>query len=31
MASIQREGDAPVLSGLKWVLGLHDVMAVSTL
>lgn len=30
-ASIQREGDASVLSGLKWLSGLHDVMAVRTL
>ena len=30
-ASIQREGDASVLRGLKWMSGLHDVMAVRTL
>ena len=30
-ASIQREGDASVLSGLKWLSGLHDAMAVRTL
>ncbi len=30
-ASIRREGDASVLSGLKWLSGLHDVMAVRTL
>ena len=30
-ASIQREGDASVLSGLKWLSGLHDVLAVRTL
>lgn len=30
-AGIQREGDASVLSGLKWLSGLHDVMAVRTL
>lgn len=30
-ASIQREGDDSVLRGLKWLAGLHDVMAVKTL
>ena len=30
-ANIRREGDASVLSGLKWLSGLHDVMAVRTL
>lgn len=30
-ASICREGDASVLSGPKWLSGLHDVMAVRTL
>ena len=30
-AGIRREGDASVLSGLKWLSGLHDVMAVRTL
>ncbi len=30
-ASIQREGDASVLSGLKWLSGLHDVLAIRTL
>ena len=30
-ASIQREGDDSVLRGLKWLSGLHDVMAVRTL
>ena len=30
-AGIQREGDASVLGGLKWLSGLHDVMAVRTL
>ena len=30
-ASIRREGDASVLVGLKWLSGLHDVMAVRTL
>ena len=29
-ANIRREGDASVLSGLKWLSGLHDVMAVRT-
>ena len=28
---IRREGDASVLSGLTWLSGLHDVMAVRTL
>ena len=30
-ANIQREGDDAVLRGLKWLAGLHDVMAVRTL
>ena len=30
-ASIRREGDDSVLRGLKWLAGLHDVMAVRTL
>ena len=30
-ASIQREGDDSVLRGLKWLAGLHDVMAIRTL
>lgn len=30
-AGIQQEGDASVLSGLKWLSGLHDVMAIKTL
>ena len=30
-ASIQREGDNSALRGLKWLSGLHDVMAVRTL
>ena len=30
-ASIQREGDASVLRGLKWLAGLHDAMAARTL
>ena len=30
-AGIRREGDASVLTGLKWLSGLHDVMAVRTL
>ena len=30
-AGIQREGDNAVLRGLKWLAGLHDVMAVRTL
>ena len=30
-ANIRREGDASVLRGLKWLSGLHDVMAVRTL
>ena len=30
-AGIQREGDASVLGDLKWLSGLHDVMAVRTL
>ena len=30
-ASIQREGDDSALRGLKWLSGLHDVLAVRTL